>query len=69
MGLQDPALQNPDFPQSNGQAERSVQTVKRLFKKAGGQQNTAMDFAEANKIPFFVIIKITSTSHTGSKIL
>jgi len=25
---------SPDFPQSNGQAERSVQTVKALFKKA-----------------------------------
>ena len=25
---------SPDFAQSNGQAERSIQTVKALFKKA-----------------------------------
>jgi len=30
---------SPDFPQSNGQAERSIQTVKNLFRKAEESQS------------------------------
>ena len=33
------ATSSPEFAQSNGQAERSIQTVKGLFKKAEESQN------------------------------
>jgi len=46
---------SPNFPQSNGQVERTIQTLKRLLKKADYE----------NKDPYLSLLKFRNTPVSG----